>query len=152
MPEMTIRQAAAALGTSVDTIRRRIRRAELASRRDERGWIMVQLPDAQGSASPMQTQVLPNADAQGEPTADLVQRLTDENRWLRDQLDKAAEERAELRRLLAGAMQALPSPASAEEPPSPATPATKPRAASERPVARRRSPRWFDRLLGRWQA
>jgi excisionase family DNA binding protein len=140
MPEMTIRQAARALGTSVDTIRRRIRRGELSYRRDSRGWIMVDVPDAQGGASPMQ----PSARAGGEPTADLVQRLIEENRWLRDQLDRAAEERAEMRRLLAGAMHQLPAPADQSEP------ATEmPRSGPETPVTPPKPAPWWQRLWKR---
>jgi hypothetical protein len=73
----------------------------------------------------------------------LVQRLTDENRWPRDQLDKAAEERAALRRLLADAMQALPAPRVDEA--SHSTPPTlMPRTAPERPLTRRTVPPWYS--------
>src|SRR6185437_12914926 len=53
-----IRTAAASLGVSVDTVRRRIRRGKLETVRDARGWHLVILPDAPYAARPMQ----PGAD------------------------------------------------------------------------------------------
>ncbi len=152
MAELTIRDAADALGVSVDTIRRRVRRGEFVSRRDARGWILVELPDAIGSTSPMQ----PPADVASGPSAaesvplpEVVQRLEEENRWLRGQLDEAARERAELRRLLAGAMRTPELPAGRDPTPSPspareAEPAPTPHVPTT--AARRRS--WWRRLFG----
>ena len=141
MAELTIREAADALGVSVDTIRRRVRRGELAARRDARGWILVDMADALGSASPMQPPAdlgsVPYADG-STPLPEVVQRLEEENRWLRGQLDEAARERAELRQLLAGALRALRQPAEDGAKPSPQSeqppePPTAPRRRSWRP-------------------
>jgi len=146
VPEMTIREAARALGTSADTIRRRIRRGELNARRDSRGWLMVHVPAAQGAASPMQQ----GADLGNVPMAEVMQRLEEENRWLRSQLDEAARERAELRQLLAGSMRSLPAGDTPADPQSPlpfhtrdeATPAPGP------PVTLIPRRGWLRRLLG----
>jgi excisionase family DNA binding protein len=46
MPEMRLPEAAAALGVSVDTIRRRVKRGELAHHTDGQGRIVVHLGDA----------------------------------------------------------------------------------------------------------
>lgn len=55
MPELTMAEAAVALGVHLDTIRRRIRRGELAVRRDERGRNLVMVPDV----------VIPTTDTAG---------------------------------------------------------------------------------------
>jgi excisionase family DNA binding protein len=119
MTEMTIREAADALGVSMDTIRRRVRRGEFASRRDARGWVLVELPDTLGSTSAMHAPAaigsVPTA-GEGMPLPEVLARLEEENRWLRGQLDEAARERAELRQLLAGAMRTPELPAPVQTP------------------------------------
>jgi hypothetical protein len=140
MPEFTIRDAAAHFGVSADTIRRRIRRGELPTRRDARGWHLVIVPDAgdaHGTAArPMQGDALPQA----APTAELGH-LHEEIAYLRAALEREQQASAELRRMLnleqqtvAAAQQAtlLAAPGDAQMPPQaperpenpPATPET----------------------------
>jgi excisionase family DNA binding protein len=95
MPELSMREAAGALGVSLDTVKRRVRRGDLPARRDGRGWWLVQVPDT-----------APEAPPQAAPDADVVQGLLAHITELTRHLDEAAKERAELRRLLAHAMQA----------------------------------------------
>jgi hypothetical protein len=138
-----IRTAAASLGVSVDTVRRRIRRGELETVRDARGWHLVILPDASSAARPMQPMAaddLPGADAVGmhraAVDAELVQlrvkveALTAERDWLRAVVEREQAAHGETRRLfgnLQAQMLALPAatvpatpPERAENPPAPA--------------------------------
>lgn len=120
-----IRTAAASLGVSVDTVRRRIRRGELETVRDARGWHLVILPDAPYAARPMQPRVdddPPTADAIGTHRAvvdaELVQlrakleALTAERDWLRGVVEREQAAHGETRRLmgnLQAQMLALPA-------------------------------------------
>ena len=52
MAELTIPEAAVALGLSTDTVRRRIRAGALASRTDARGRYLVDLPEATAPRPP----------------------------------------------------------------------------------------------------
>src|SRR5688500_2438517 len=115
MAELLLVEAAAALGVSVDTIRRRVKRGELAAHADGQGRLLVALPDdamqppstassaaehAPSSAVQAAEQVLSSAQH------DAQQRLADAQQArleaLRDQLDAAQSEvsflRDELRR------------------------------------------------------
>jgi septal ring factor EnvC (AmiA/AmiB activator) len=94
---------------------------------------------------------LTEVEHQREQLEQQVGALNDHIRSLLRQLDDAAEERAELRRLLAGAMQALPAPREQPEvPPVVPAPATEsPYPTPEKPASRRRARSWLDRLLGR---
>jgi len=154
MAELHIRQAADHLGVSADTVRRRIRRGELAARRDSRGRLLVDVVSTVAEA-PHRQPTHAYAPAADEPTmhrlADVerqrdqlegqVRVLNDHVTALTRQLDDAAEERRELRQLLAGAMRQLPAPAvdtgpiGPHEPPQPPATPVKPRG-------------WLDRLLG----
>jgi hypothetical protein len=99
MAEMTMAEAAEALGVSLDTIRRRVRRGIYPVRRDERGRNLVDVHGHAG-AVPVQTPV------QGD-TGELLaaeRRRSDEMaaqvETLRRQLEAANEGQRELRILL----------------------------------------------------
>jgi chromosome segregation ATPase len=101
MPEMTLLEAANALGKSTDTIRRRVRLGQLEGRQDERGRLWVTLPD-----QPQQETLLDVANLQ----TDLEALRADYDQMLAD-LETAHTEQgetltrlAELRHELAAAM------------------------------------------------
>src|SRR3954454_12586556 len=55
MPALLLPEAAAVLGVSVDTIRRRVRRGQLAATHDAEGRVLVEVPAArQASADAVQ--------------------------------------------------------------------------------------------------
>ena len=115
MEELTVTQAAARLGVSRDTVLRRIKRGQVQYRQDVNGRYLVEIPrDAPAGAS----------GATGAISGDALRRELD---WFRGQLEEAATERAELRRLLAQAQEslqrALPAPGDLQQnapaPPAP---------------------------------
>jgi len=120
MAELTVTQAAARLGVSRDTVLRRIKRGQLQYRQDVNGRYLVEIPgDAPAGAN----------DATGAISGDAMRRELD---WFRAQLEEAATERAELRRLLAQAQEslqrALPAPGDLQQnTPPPAPPARRAR-------------------------
>lgn len=114
MEELTVTQAAARLGVSRDTVLRRIKRGQLQYRQDVNGRYLVEIPgNAPAGASA----------ATGATSGEALRRELD---WFRAQLEAAATERAELRRLLAQAQdslqRALPAPGDLQQnaPPEPA--------------------------------
>jgi len=119
MTEMTIAQTAASLGVSVDTIRRRIKLGMLEAHTDQTGRRMVLM---QGTATPP---AVVHAEAERlhqelEHTRELLTEVRRQRDELAAQLDvqrqqllaatraleREAEERAELRRLLATVLEA----------------------------------------------
>lgn len=153
MAERTIAQAAVQLGVSTDTIKRRVRRGVLPSKRGADGRILIVLPDEplddlQGSAPHLH----------GGDVATLHERLAAtaaERDWLRERVEKAEAEREQLRILLGNAQQqlarALQSASQApREEPEAATPAEEPTSLDldavetpDEPPARS----WWQRLL-----
>ena len=123
MPEVNIAEAATLLGTSTDTVRRRIKRGELNARRVEAGRLLVTVPDGCDAVPPAS----PSLSLLGNGLNELVhvqaelektQAVLEETRRHRDDLslvvaqlnqhlEAAQVERAELRRLLAGAQNQL---------------------------------------------
>lgn len=158
MAELGLSEAATALGVSADTIRRRIKRGELQSRRTAEGRVLVTMPDdidqADGATArpPVQMPAGPDPASLAAELAH-VKELLDEVRNHREELSglvatlqqdrqRDAEERAELRRLLANAQQQvqrlLPAPADAVQ--EPAVPG-----ATVQQVPGKRS--WWQRLF-----
>jgi excisionase family DNA binding protein len=147
MAEVTIAQAAATLGVSDDTIRRRIKAGELDAREDERGRKLVTLPD---ETPPTATA----ADGASTTTANHVQewltdvraerdRLAEQVRFLAQQLDASTTAQSQLRELLAREQSrtlALPAPHVA-----PQEDAVAPHHAPQEPARQR----WWQRLIGR---
>lgn len=118
MPWVTIPEAAAAMGLSSDTIRRRIKTGELVSQRDPRGRYLVEVEDLASVDARLESDQL--AGAQVDPAIALelehTRELLEEVRRQRDMLETQVEaqqkqieadavERAELRQLLAMHMQ-----------------------------------------------
>jgi excisionase family DNA binding protein len=119
MAEMTIAEAAAALGLSVDTVRRRIRAGQLESRTDPRGRVVVQvekpLPGDAEQAAPDPRQV-----ELEQELARLREQLSvtlAERDWLRSRVESAERERERLQLLLGNSQQQferlLPGPVEA---------------------------------------
>ncbi|MBI2858587.1 MAG: excisionase family DNA-binding protein [Chloroflexi bacterium] len=125
MAELTISEAAAALGVSVDTVRRKIKRGEMQAHQDPRGKYLVQVDETEVER--------PQVDAEDNGQADMArlklelvhsramleelrhqrETLEAELQGTRQALQDAATERSEMRRLLGNAQmqlsQALPA-------------------------------------------
>lgn len=155
MADLSIPEAAAALGVHIETVRRRIRRGELLARRNGRGRYVVSLPDDDTTpayAAPTQQ----DDTAQQERTQDTtgvvaelrarVEGLEADKRSLLEALERSQQGEAELRRLLAAEQQRLlppPVEATATEPLQfPTPPAFVPPAAEPVITPRRRSLWW----------
>ena len=110
MAWVSIREAAAALGVSQDTVRRRIRAAQLEARKAGGRW-QVEMPDAAAASPPAPER---DATALARQAADLQA----ENRMLRGQLatmhatlDHEREQAGLVARTLEQFSRALPAPA-----------------------------------------
>ena len=107
MAWVSIREAAAALGVSQDTVRRRIRAAHLEARKANNGRWQVEMPDAAAASPP---EPVRDATALARQAADLQA----ENRMLRGQLatlDHEREQAGLVARSLEQFSRALPAPA-----------------------------------------
>ena len=129
MAELTISEAAAALGVSVDTIRRKIKRGELRAHQDNKGRYLVAVETPRLVGAPPVASVpgnaaetarlrlgLEHAEAMVAELRHQREVLEGELQGARQAMQDAATERAELRRLLGNAQQmqlrALPPPPS----------------------------------------
>lgn len=140
MPTLPIPDAAAALGVSVDTVRRRIRSGALTAQRDGRGRYLVDVPTpayADAYAAPGERLGTPTqATAAGD-------RDREEIAFLRAELERRGVELAEMRRLLGNAQQQLAGllPAPAESVTTRTEPAEN-APLDTQPTQRSRRPRW----------
>jgi len=143
----TIQQAANILGVTESAIRKRIKRNTLEHEKEEDGRVYVYL-DESGPSGPVRDGVSESA----YPL--IVTRLESEVEFLRAQLERHFDELAEMRRLLAGALERIP----AIEPPGTLDTATpepreSPQTASEEPSDTQPPPEeekrsWWRRLIG----
>lgn len=103
MAELTITQAAGALGVSDDTIRRRIESGKLQARTDEHGRRWVILPDAEAAHATEDGAAKPEAASEALLTQVAGERdqLREQVRFLQQQLDAATQAQEQLRQLLA---------------------------------------------------
>lgn len=130
MAELSISEAAATLGVSVDTVRRKIKRGELQAQQDEHGKYLVRVEAPDGGSLPVPPLVGPAETTRLRLELDQAERMIQELRHQREVLEAelqgtreamqdAGTERAELRRLLGNAQmqlsRALPAPAEAEK-------------------------------------
>lgn len=140
---LDVREAAEALGVSVDAVRMRVRRGTLVSEKDQEGrvWIWVDTDE-----SP------PNTDAtetSQETSRELIEQLRSENAYLREQLGQEREANRENRRLLAAALERIPALESGEgsedQPSPPASESPDPEPGSPASSGESRSwwRRWF---------
>jgi hypothetical protein len=126
LPDLTIPQAAAQLGVSVDTVKRRCRRGALRCRRTAEGRVLVDLAiSPNGTAAPQPRGSAPHVQGNGvDTTSSTLARLeaiTAERDWLRARLEAAESEREQLRILLGNAMQSVARalPAAPQDAPQP---------------------------------
>ncbi|MDO8472702.1 MAG: excisionase family DNA-binding protein [Dehalococcoidia bacterium] len=142
MAELTISEAAAALGVSVDTIRRKIKRGEMHAQQDSRGKYLVSVEGPVAGAASAGPASGPADSARLRLELEQAERMIEELRHQRQVLESelqgtrlamqdAATERSELRRLLGNAQmlqmgRALPAPAESQ-PAAVTAPAQKPR-------------------------
>jgi hypothetical protein len=120
MADCTLAEAATTLGVSVETIRRRVKRGQLASHHDAAGHLWIHLPDparqpsvnGQAPASQGASHRLPD---DSQPSRELVDTLQATVAEQRVELEARRREVQELHVLLQRAqMLALPAPSSAE--------------------------------------
>jgi hypothetical protein len=125
LPDLTIPQAAARLGVSVDTVKRRCKRGALRCRRTAEGRVLVELdgdPNVEDAAQPRGSAPQVQGDAFNNVKGILarLEAVTAERDWLRRRVESAEAERHELRVLLGAAQQsmaaALPAPQDAPHP------------------------------------
>ncbi len=121
MDRVTVPEAAARLGVSENALRKRIQRDTIEWTRDEEGRIYVYLSEA------MTEQADGIATDQAGDQSQLVESMQDQIDYLRDLLKTRDQELAEMRRLLAGALERIPELEPASE-----TRDSSPEAASER--------------------
>src|SRR5215211_2419920 len=106
---LTVQEAAAVLGTSVDAVRSRVRRGSLASEKGEDGRVYVWLGSDEASDKP---QV--GDEGSSRP---LIESKDETIRLLREQLEQANEQDWENRRIIAALTQRIPAIEAPQEPP-----------------------------------
>jgi hypothetical protein len=97
--ELLLADAARQLGIHPETLRRQVKRGERQARRDKHGRYWVDIP---GSSTPHEAteSSTHGVDDAYTPSRQEFERLLGEVTFLRHQLEEAATERAELRRML----------------------------------------------------
>jgi excisionase family DNA binding protein len=110
--QVTVAEAAALLGVSVDTVKRRIRSGALHSSRTAQGRVLVDVPGEE--AAPQAAESAPQTPHSASQDAPHVHRndevlaaITAERDWLRERVERAESEREQLRILLSNAQQSL---------------------------------------------
>jgi excisionase family DNA binding protein len=104
--EVSIAEAAASLGVSVDTIRRRIKRGELVAELDGKGRYVVRLGEPEAPRS------VAELEAENKRLADLLDELRRQRDMLQQQVDDLRQYRqddAEAQQQLRGLILALTS-------------------------------------------
>src|SRR5215218_4043644 len=104
---LTVQQAAETLGVTVDAIRGRIRRGKLEAEHGDSGtvYVWIAVPEEADSRGPSPTGHRPSAGR----TDELLATLRDQVGDLREQLQAERQGHAEARRLLAAALERIPS-------------------------------------------
>jgi hypothetical protein len=157
--QLTQREAAEALGVSVEAIRKRVKRGTLRSEKGEDGRRYVYLDDAPDAAG--------TSTAQDEGSAMTVE-LRDRLRYVEKQLEAERQAHAEARRLLAAALERIPPAIEPPREPSgaresrespemagdeqqgrgPVPDAGGPQEGTERPEGAREGVPWWRRIFG----
>ena len=146
---VTVDEAARNLGLTVDAVRKRVQRGQIAYEKDQAGRVRIILDESETLQDKG-----PDATGQGA-SAELVEELRDRVHYLERVLEDEREARTEERRrhdtLMAQLMQRIPeleaspeareSPETVEEQQGTGTVGTEPQAAPQRP--------WWRRVLGR---
>jgi hypothetical protein len=130
---MTTREAAEALGLSVEAVRKRIERGQLAhEREDNRVYVYLDKDQTESGH-----------DVEGEASEALVESLQDQVTYLREQLAEERRANDENRRLLLAALERIPqleAPQEARESPESSGPSDGPTLADEDTQESPRSP------------
>jgi len=100
---MTTKEAADALGVTVDALRSRIRRGNIQSDKDPDGRVYVWLSDDEAELGVGESEV------QGEAHRELVEELRDRVGSLERQLEAERQAHAEARRIMAGLVERIPA-------------------------------------------
>lgn len=156
MAELTIKEAAAALGVSQDTIRRRLKAGEIEGRKEEMGsgyrWV-VTVPDdlePEPAGAGGQELELASARARIEGLERLIEELSSDRDHWRDQAKRSQVMAETAQRLAEGAQAlALPAGASEEAQHGPQRPATMPEASAGTETPQRPAESFTERLR-RW--
>ena len=141
---VTTREAAEALGISVEAVRKRIERDQLAHERvDNR--VYVYLDEDRTESGP---------DVEGEGAGALVESLQDQVSYLREQLAEERRANDENRRLLLAALERIPAIEAPREPSEPVEEgedpdqAGSPQTAAQGPQAGALGRPWWRRIFG----
>jgi excisionase family DNA binding protein len=141
MERLTVREVALRIGVSPATVRRMIAAGQLRAERESRPqgsrWIVLWSEELYVS---VQASRLAHGTS---PEPDALRVALETIADLRRRLDAAEEERTELRRLLAGALQALPPPQDQEPGPDTTMPRSAPETPEKPPARRPWWRRWF---------
>jgi hypothetical protein len=108
---VSVYDAAATMGVTVDAIRKRIARGTITHKRDEDGRVWVLLDKDQGTASKVQ-----DADQPQSATSTLISEMRARIESLERQLEQQREANRENRRLLAAALERIPAIEAPQEP------------------------------------
>ncbi len=108
-PEMSLTEAAAVLGASVGSVRKRVAEGVIPAYRDARGRIRIvpRLNPASQHVAPVASAANVAEASEAPVPASMVGRLMDELRSTREQLNQAVRERSGLQKEMAAAEQAL---------------------------------------------
>jgi hypothetical protein len=130
----TVPEAAERLGISENALRKRVQRDTVQWDRDDDGRVFVYLPPTGTSQASNQAGDYAGglADDQSVAPVELVDSLQEQVGYLRGALETRDKELAEMRRLLAGALERIP----AIEPPPDTTPANTPSEPQRAPQTR----------------
>lgn len=113
---LTIQDAAAETGATVDALRSRIRRGSLDSEKGDDGRVYVWIDDeAKTSRSPCEAQASDEPKGQVEGS-ELIEALRDQVRFLERQLEEANTRDRENRRIIAGLTSRIPEIESPSDP------------------------------------
>jgi hypothetical protein len=140
--KLDVKQAAQVLGISTDAVHKRVKRGTLEAEKDEDGRVLVWIDNEDNGYISSSQGVQPL----------LVPHLESENEFLRQELERRAEELSEMRRIIAALVQRVPElePAKQQEPTP--KPRESPETVSEaegkgEPPEEERRP-WWQRWLG----
>jgi hypothetical protein len=111
LDRVTVPEAAERLGISENALRKRVQRNTVQWDRDDDGRVFVYLPPAGTDQADDQAGGHAADQASGRPVApvELVESLQEQLGYLRGALETRDKELAEMRRLLAGALERIPA-------------------------------------------
>ncbi len=136
--KLDVKQAAQVFGISTDAVHKRARRGSLESEKGEDGRVYVWIDSLENDYTQDSQSVQPL----------LIARLENENEFLRRELDRRAEELAEMRRIIAGLVQRVPELEPVPGPRDAPEAASEERGKGEVPPEPEKRTSWWRRLFG----